>query len=279
MKSSVNVIIVLSLSVLIGACSGHKPVATDSSLTAKPKTAKRVERPVFYLPPPGQWTVQDVLTTYGKNVMGRLDHYFAKANVAYPPREIALIALKQEKKLELWARDSGEFRFIRDYFILAASGDAGPKLRQGDRQVPEGIYRITQLNPNSHYYLSMKINYPNEYDLLHAEQEGRTHVGSDIFIHGKDASIGCLAVGDAAIRELFVLTAQTGIQNVKVVIAPHDPRRYPLLPNSEDAPVWTPELYSLITREIETLSQKSRTYNIGQSRQSTGYNNRDLKMN
>ena len=72
-------------------------------------------------------------------------YYFAKAKVSYPPREVTFIALKQEKKLELWARDNGEFRFIRDYFIMAASGEAGPKLRQGDRQVPEGIYRIASV--------------------------------------------------------------------------------------------------------------------------------------
>ena len=157
-------------------------------------------------------------------------------------------------KLELWARDSGEFRFIRDYHIQAASGVAGPKLRQGDRQVPEGIYHITKLDPNSHYHLSMKLNYPNEFDLLHARHEGRANPGSNILIHGKAASIGCLAMGDEAIEELFVLTTQVGAENVKVVIAPHDPRTYPLNADSEKDPEWTPELYSAISREIKALS-------------------------
>ena len=151
------------------------------------------------------------------------------------------------KRKRRYARDSGEFRLIRDYYILAAGGEAGPKLRQGDRQVPEGIYRITELNPNSHYHLSMKINYPNEFDLFHAGEEGRTDLGSDIFIHGKEASIGCLAMGDEAIMELFVLTALVGAENVKVVIAPHDPRTYPLDSDSEEFPVWTSELYSIIS--------------------------------
>lgn len=213
---------------------------------------------MFYMPLPGQWTVGDVLQAYGKTVMGKLGHYFTKAKVSYPPREVTLIAYKQEKKLELWARDSGEFRFIRDYFIMAASGEAGPKLRQGDRQVPEGIYRITDLNPNSHYHLSMKLNYPNEFDLIHAELDRRSDLGSDIFIHGKDASIGCLAIGDAAIRELFVLTAQVGVANVKVVIAPHDPRAYPLVANSEVLPEWTSELYAIIAREIEAVSHRAK---------------------
>jgi hypothetical protein len=183
-----------------------------------------------------------------------LNLYFAKAKVSYPPREVIFIALKQEKRLELWARDSGEFRFIRDYYIQAASGVAGPKLRQGDRQVPEGIYRIVKLNPNSHYHLSMKLNYPNEFDLLHARQDGRTAPGSNILIHGKAVSIGCLAMGDEAIEELFVLTEHVGVENVKVVIAPHDPRAYPLKTDSKALPEWTPELYAIISREIKALS-------------------------
>jgi L,D-transpeptidase catalytic domain len=253
MKSKAKIIAVLTLTVLVGACSNHKPATTVSTTVAKPKVQNRLDKAISYLPLPGQWTVADILQAYGKHARDKLDHYFTKAKVSYPPREITLIALKQEKKLELWARDSGEFRFIRDYYILAASGEAGPKLRQGDRQVPEGVYRITELNPNSHYHLSMRINYPNEFDLFHAEQEGRTNLGSDIFIHGKDASIGCLAMGDDAIKELFVLTAQVGTENVKVVIAPHDPRTYPLRTDSEALPDWTSELYSIISREIEAL--------------------------
>ena len=258
MKSRSKYLVVLSVSILVGACSSQQPAPIVSTIAFNPNTQNRVERSPFYLPLPGQWTVRDVLQAYGKNAVDKLGYYFTKANVSYPPREVALIALKQEKKLELWARDSGEFRFIRDYFIMAASGEPGPKLRQGDKQVPEGVYRITELNPNSHYHLSMKLNYPNEFDVYHAEMEGRTDLGSDIFIHGKDASIGCLAVGDAAIRELFVLTAQVGIANVKVVIAPHDPRAYPLAADSEELPIWIPELYAMISREIETVSHKAK---------------------
>jgi hypothetical protein len=256
MKSIAKIIVGLALTGLLGACTGHKP-ATTSASTIVVKPQAKVNRKIYYIPPPklpGQWTVEDILHTYSAHATRKLNPYFAKAKVSYPPREVTFIALKQEKKLELWARDSGEFRFIRDYDIRAASGVAGPKLRQGDRQVPEGIYRIAGLNPNSHYHLSMKINYPNEFDLFHAWQEGRANPGSDIFIHGRAASIGCLAMGDEAIEELFVLTAQVGAENVKVVIAPHDPRAYPLKADSEEDPEWTPELYSIISREIKALS-------------------------
>lgn len=256
MKSTAKIIVGLALTGLLCACAGHKPaITTASTTTVKPQA--QVDRKMYYIPPPklpGQWTVEDILQVYSAYAMQKLTPYFSKAKVSYPPREVTFIALKQEKKLELWARDSGEFRFIRDYAIQAASGVAGPKLRQGDRQVPEGIYRIEGLNPNSHYHLSMKINYPNEFDLFHAGQEGRTDPGADIFIHGRAASIGCLAMGDEAIEELFVLTAQVGAENVKVVIAPHDPRAYPLEADAEALPEWTPELYSMISREINILS-------------------------
>jgi len=256
MKSTAQIITGVALTGLLSACSGHKPAtATASTTTVKPQT--QGDRKMYYIPSPplpGQWTVEDILQAYGAYATRKLKPYFAKAKVSYPPREVTFIALKQEKKLELWARDSGEFRYIRDYDIQAASGVAGPKLRQGDRQVPEGIYRIAGLNPNSHYHLSMKINYPNEFDLFHAWQEGRIDLGSDIFIHGKADSIGCLAMGDEAIEELFVLTAQVSAENVKVVIAPHDPRAYPLEADSVELPEWTPELYSIISREIQALS-------------------------
>lgn len=262
----------LLLAVGLCACSSQPATPVINTTVVNPQNQYQSSR-TAYLPFPGQWTVGDVFRAYGNSVKDKLGYYFEKANVAYPPREVALLAFKQEKKLELWARDQGEFRLIRDYFIMAASGDNGPKLRQGDRQVPEGIYRITDLNPNSHYHLSMKINYPNEFDMLHAEMDGRTDLGSDIFIHGKDASIGCLAMGDAAIRELFILTAQVGVNNIKVVIAPHNPKSYPLTVTSEEMPVWTSELYAMISREIEAVSSKVKPA-ISQ-----GYNQQNLPVN
>ena len=253
MKSRAKIIAFLALLELFGACSSQKPTTTPRVAAVKPQVQANAKT-YYFPPPPGQRTVEDILQIYGPNATNKLKPYFARAKVTYPPREVTFIALKQEKKLELWARDSGEFHFIRDYDIRAASGVSGPKLRQGDRQVPEGIYRIAGLNPNSHYHLSMKINYPNEFDLFHAWQEKRTDPGSDIFIHGRAASIGCLAMGDEAIEELFVLTAQTGAENVKVVIAPQDPRAYFLKADAQKLPEWTPELYSMISREINALS-------------------------
>lgn len=253
MKSTRKIIVGLALTTLLVACSTYQPIETPTVITpVKPQ----VQTKPTYIPPInplGERTVEDIVQIYGVNATRKLNTYFAKAKVSYPPREITLVALKQERKMELWARDTKEFRLIHTYNIQAASGIAGPKLRLGDKQVPEGIYRIDGLNPNSHYHLSMKLNYPNEFDLLHAEMEGRTEPGSDIFIHGRAVSIGCLAMGDETIEELFILTAQVGAENVKVVIAPHDPRVSPLMVDSAQLPLWTPELYANISREINAL--------------------------
>ncbi len=204
--------------------------------------------------PRGARSVDDALYAFAPNALDQLKPYFSKAGVAYPPREIVLIAFKDERKMELWARSNGKFQLIRPYNIKAASGMRGPKLRQGDRQVPEGVYHIERLNPNSNYHLSMKVDYPNEFDLNHAEYDGRQDLGGDIFIHGKNVSAGCLAMGDAAIEELFVLAAHVGTNNIKVVISPSDPRLRPLDTSHPSLPVWTAELYDRITREVFAIT-------------------------
>ncbi|MDP3008327.1 MAG: L,D-transpeptidase family protein [Methylococcales bacterium] len=254
MKPTRKITVGLALTTLLVACSTYQPIETPTVITpVKPQ----VQTKPNYIPPInplGERTVEDIQQIYGANATRKLNAYFTKAKVSFPPKEITLVALKQERKLELWARDNKELRLIHTYNIQAASGVAGPKLRLGDKQVPEGIYRVEGLNPNSHYHLSMKLNYPNEFDLLHAEMEGRTEPGSDIFIHGRAVSIGCLAMGDETIEELFILTTQIGAENVKVVIAPHDPRVTPLTTNTAQLPLWTTELYANISREINALS-------------------------
>ena len=193
-------------------------------------------------------TVADVVSTIGNQARGRLSGAFDKESVVYPPANIHLLALKDQSSLELWAGDKSSPQYIKTYKIQAASGSAGPKLREGDRQVPEGVYRVIGLNPNSSYHLSMKLNYPNAFDLKHAAAEGRHSPGSDIFIHGKSVSVGCLAMGDEAIEELFVLAADIGIDNISVIIAPTDPRERIVKAASE--PVWLTQLYQEIENEF-----------------------------
>jgi hypothetical protein len=203
--------------------------------------------------PSGGRSVEDVLTTIGPRAEPRLRARFAKAGVAYPPRRVHLLAFKQERRLELWASAGGGRRHVASYPLTADSGELGPKLREGDYQIPEGIYRVAWLNPNSAYHLSLKLDYPNEFDRARAREDGRTRLGGDIFIHGGDASIGCLAVGDPAIEELFVLAARVGAERVTAVIAPWDLRRRdPPSVDREEIP-WLPDLYSRLSRVLASF--------------------------
>ena len=140
----------------------------------------------------------------------------AKANQPVPPKLIAamtekdmdlqspiLIRLfKQEAELEVWKQDrSGRFALLKTYPICRWSGDLGPKVREGDRQAPEGFYSITpgQMNPQSAYYLSFNTGYPNAYD------QALGHTGSQLMVHGDCSSRGCYAMTDEQIMEIYAL--------------------------------------------------------------------------
>lgn len=177
----------------------------------------------------------------------RLEEKFKSAKVAWPPAEVALVTIKDEKAVELHTRsEGGVWKFVHRYPVLAASGKSGPKLQQGDRQVPEGIYSISYLNPASRYHVSMRVNYPNAFDRQMAAKDKRKNLGGDIMIHGKAVSAGCIAVGDEAAEELFVLAANVGLDKVKVVIAPSDFRRNGLPPANPAQPEWVPGLYAQV---------------------------------
>jgi hypothetical protein len=198
-------------------------------------------------------TIEQVLGAIGPSVERRLRSAFERADVAWPPRTLTLLAFKSERRLEVHASQGGEeSRFVRFYPILAASGISGPKLREGDKQVPEGFYRIELLNPNSRYHLALRVNYPNADDIERAREDGRdlSKLGSDIMIHGGAASIGCLAIGDPAIEELFVLTACVGLDNVRLIIAPYDFRRGNRDATLENASARNVELHNRIRTKI-----------------------------
>jgi hypothetical protein len=219
----------------------------------------RHQRPVAL--PPKPRTIEDVMAALGAPVERRLRPAFKRAGVAFPPRDLTLLALKEEKRLELYTSGgNGNHHFILSYPILAASGTAGPKLREGDKQVPEGFYRIELLNPNSRYHLSLRVDYPNAADIERARFDGRdlAVLGGDIMIHGGTESIGCLAIGDPAIEELFLIVARTGLDNVRLIIAPRDPRQKRMHATPEHGPLWTAELHDQLRRQIARLPRAQR---------------------
>lgn len=184
-----------------------------------------------------------------------LSKLFSDANAPYPPQKISFLFFKQEKKLEVWALKSNHWVFIVEYPILAASGKSGPKFRESDRQVPEGFYQLESLNPNSSYHLSMKINFPNEDDLAQARTEDRENVGSDIFIHGKNVSIGCLAMGDETIETLFLLATKVELANFNIIISPIDFRNNDHSQPLPTQPAWVKLLYEKIKLALNNYSK------------------------
>ncbi len=110
---------------------------------------------------------------------------------------------KLEAMLEVWIEKEGRYVHLKDYPICAYSGHLGPKLKEGDRQAPEGFYRvyIKQLNPHSKFYLAFNLGYPNAYDRAHHR------TGSYLMVHGNCVSVGCYAMTDAKIEEIYALVA------------------------------------------------------------------------
>lgn len=116
---------------------------------------------------------------------------------------------KESRELELWMQgNKAEWRLFRTYPIACFSGTLGPKTREGDLQAPEGFYSVAQkqLNPASRYHLAFNVGYPNAYDLAH----GRT--GSLIMVHGDVCSIGCFAMTDPVIEEIY-LVVEAAVQS------------------------------------------------------------------
>lgn len=140
----------------------------------------------------------------------------SKASKTLSPQTLALIQqkdmtksspivvriFKEESELEVWKEtNSGDYELLKTYPICRWSGELGPKVREGDRQAPEGFYTITpgQMNANSSYYLAFDLGFPNAYD----RAWGRS--GSNLMVHGDCSSRGCYAMTDEQVQEIFAL--------------------------------------------------------------------------
>lgn len=190
----------------------------------------------------GRQSVENVLAAIGPGARARLPGL-------KPGEVVTLVAFKREKRLDVYTGSaSSRPRLLKSYPILAASGGPGPKTRDGDSQVPEGVYGVASLNPNSAFHLAIRVDYPNDEDLAAAKAEGRDPgtLGGDIMIHGKAASVGCLAMGDEAIEELFVLVADAGIDRVRILILPQDLRSGAV----SDSRAWVVERYRRLTAMV-----------------------------
>ena len=142
--------------------------------------------------------------------------------------EIFIRAFKIGRRVEVWGRELGggnAFVLLRHYELAGTSGTLGPKLRAGDLQIPEGLYRIDRLNPSSRFHLSLGLNYPTAADRARTQLAGADDPGGDIFLHGGAATIGCLPITDAGIEEVYLLAVAaraSGQAHIAVHIFPFE---------------------------------------------------------
>jgi murein L,D-transpeptidase YafK len=168
----------------------------------------------------GQLKNSRVKEAYQEKQKEVLEH-LKKHNLNVSELEIFIRVFKNDKLLELWGRNRNEkFVLLRKIEICASSGIPGPKREQGDSQVPEGFYVINTFNPNSNFYLSLGINYPNQSDRIFGNGK---NPGGDIFIHGNCVTIGCIPITDDKIKELYIYAVEAGNngqKNIPVHIFP-----------------------------------------------------------
>ena len=185
----------------------------------------------------------------------RLNRHLGDGGFVFFPKKLTLIGLKHERQLEVWGELNKKWVKIGVYPFTGFSGQLGPKIEEGDRQIPEGIYKITHLNHNSKFHLSLRVNYPNAFDRKIAKQEKRTGLGGDIMIHGGNLTIGCIPIGDESIEELYMLVQKVGMSHVKLILAPVDFRKMNVT-IKEDKHPWLRKLYNKITKEMKHFTSK-----------------------
>jgi murein L,D-transpeptidase YafK len=145
---------------------------------------------------------------YGKAMKSLSPEMVATLQQKNMPTESPILVrlFKEEAELEVWKQDAaGRYDLVKTYPICRWSGELGPKIREGDRQAPEGFYTITpaQMNPNSQFYLSFNMGFPNAYD----KAWGRT--GAHLMVHGDCSSRGCYAMTDDQIGEIYALARES----------------------------------------------------------------------
>ena len=166
---------------------------------------------------PEEDRVQTVITEKGSLILENLQNYQLEST----DLNILFVAYKDLDRLDLFAKSTAQeqYKLIQQYPICARSGKLGPKKAEGDKQVPEGFYTINRFNPKSKFYLSLGVNYPNAFDLAH------NYTGSDIFIHGKCETVGCLPMTDDLMKEIYLYALwakDSGQQNIPVYIFPFE---------------------------------------------------------
>jgi murein L,D-transpeptidase YafK len=148
--------------------------------------------------------------------------YFSQKNLAYQDYNLFLRIFKKEQKLEVWVgkKNNQAYTLLHTYDFCSSSGTLGPKRKEGDLQIPEGIYHINHFNPQSNFHLSLGINYPNAADRMFSDKK---NPGGSIYIHGNCVTVGCIPITDDKIKELYLLAVEAhnqGQEKIPVHIFP-----------------------------------------------------------
>jgi murein L,D-transpeptidase YafK len=164
-----------------------------------------------------------VKTAYQEKEVFITSQLAAKGIKLSEPIQVYLRAFKEEALIELWVKNSAQktYQLVDSFSVCSMSGTVGPKRKQGDRQVPEGFYHIDRFNPASSFLLSLGLNYPNASDKIRGK--ANHDLGADIFIHGSCVSIGCMAITDDQIKELYIYCVEAyngGQTKIPVTIFP-----------------------------------------------------------
>jgi murein L,D-transpeptidase YafK len=179
---------------------------------------------------------------YGKAMRSLSPEMIAALQQKNMPTESPILVrlFKEEAELEVWKQDAaGRYDLLKTYPICRWSGELGPKIKEGDRQAPEGFYNITpaQMNPNSQFYLSFNMGYPNAFDKAH------NRTGAHLMVHGDCSSRGCYAMTDDQIGEIYALARESffgGQRSFQVQALPFrfTPTNFARHRNNPNMPFW-----------------------------------------
>lgn len=148
--------------------------------------------------------------------------YFLEKKFSYEKFNLFIRAFKKEMKLEVWIKEhyKTQYALLHTFDICSTSGVLGPKRREGDYQIPEGVYEINHFNPLSNFHLSLGLNYPNASDRILGDKQ---HPGSAIYVHGDCVTVGCIPITDDKIKELYILAVEArnnGQQKIPIHVFP-----------------------------------------------------------
>jgi murein L,D-transpeptidase YafK len=145
-----------------------------------------------------------------------LQQQFIDKKLNWPPEGLYIRSFKYDRQLEVWVKGSAKepYKLFKTYKVCMQSGTMGPKRMEGDYQVPEGFYYINEFNPNSHYHLSLGLNYPNASDRMLSDS---LRPGGEIYIHGNCVSTGCLPISDGPMEEVYILATHAREQGQEFI--------------------------------------------------------------